>query len=389
VFPFPEKDLKKKICLITHLPLQPSGGGVYAVSWNVSQQLQKHFQLLLPPPIETPIDRLAQLSSRIRRRLLRRPGEFFSFSRRVLDKIARKVDRSLSADADAVFFRTSTRWSHCRPNRPYFVHTDASFHTFFHNTFRPEAFLESDTQRIFQAEAQFLDEASAVFFESRWGLEKARKAYGISGKNFVTSRIAGGLTAPVCDSRKPDGFFRLVTIAKHFRQKGGDLVASAYNELKSRYPQLSWTIIGGPPDVITQTLADVSYAGFLHADRPADVERFRQCLAQADLLVHPTREDTNPLVLAEAAAFGCPCITVKAFAIPELVEDQVTGILLPQPTDPTRLSEAIEHLIMNPARLAAMRRAARERALRLFQWDSIGNEIATEIHKSLAPGNSD
>ncbi len=382
---FPEKELKKKLCLISHLPLQPSGGGVYAVSWNVSQQLQKHFQLLLPPPIKTPIDRFAQLSSRIRRRLLGRPGEFFSFSSRVLDEIARKVDSSLPADADAVLFRTSTRWSHCRPNRPYFVHTDACFHTFFHNTFQPSEFIHDDLRRIYDAEASFLDKAQAVFFESEWGLRKTRDAYGLSGANFLPTRIAGGLAPPADDTRNRDEHFRIVTIAKHFRQKGGDIVAAAYKRLKPQYPQLSWTVVGELPDRETQMLPDVSCSGFLRMSDPGQQRHLEAILSQADLLVHPTREDTNPLVLVEAASYGCPCITVNAFAIPELVLDGVTGILLPAPAETAQVAQAIEGLIENRERRLAMRVAARRRAIQLFTWDGIGTEISTAICSTLDP----
>ncbi len=382
---FPEKELRKKLCLITHLPLQPSGGGVYAVSWHVSQQLQKHFQLQLPPPIKTPIDRLAQLSSRIRRRLLRRPSEFFSFSRRVLDKIARNVDRSLPADADAVFFRTSTRWSHCRPNRPYFVHTDACFHTFFHNTFPSGEFFHDDLRRIYDAEASFLNKASAVFFESEWGLKKTREAYGLSGANFLPTRIAGGVLPPSDDTRSDDGHFRIVTIAKHFRQKGCDIVAAAYRSLKPKYPQLSWTVVGEPPDSETQMLPDVTCSGFLKMSQPEHQQRLERILAEADLLLHPTREDTNPLVLVEAASYGCPCVTVNAFAIPELVLNGVTGILLPPPADSIQIAREIEALILNRERRLAMRVAARRRALELFTWDGIGTEISGAIYSALNP----
>jgi glycosyltransferase involved in cell wall biosynthesis len=372
--------MRHRISLITHLPLQPSGGGVYAVSWHVHQQLLRHFDLLPVPVIATPIDRRGQLFSRLNRRVLRRPGDFFGFSRRVLDQVADAVSHSVPQVADAIFFRSATRWIHWKPDRPYFVHTDVCFHTFFHNTFQPAEFRTADLERIWQAEAQFLDGASAVFFESGWGFEKAKRAYGLSGRNFIQSRNAGGLQPPPADLRTRDDRFRLITIAKHFEQKGGDIVAAAWRSLKPRYPQLEWHIIGGQPDAATLSLPDVHCEGFLRADQPQELQRFRDLLAQSDLLVHPTREDCNPLVLVEAASFGCPCITVNAFAIPELVEDNATGLLLPQSAEPSRVAEAIEQLIQNPTRLLTMRQAARERALRLFQWDQIGDEIAAVIH---------
>ncbi len=371
------------LALITHLPLQASGGGVYAVSWQVAAQLRRHFSLELPAPVTTPLDRPAQLISRIRRRLLRRPGQFFTFSERVLRRMAAEVDARVPAAADAVFFRTATRWIRWQPDRPYFVHTDACFHTFFHNTFQPSDFHPGDLQRIWDAEAKFLDQASAVFFESRWGLQKTAAAYGISGRNFVASRIAGAITPPKADSRINDGRFRLITIAKHFRQKGGDLVAAAYARLKAEFPQLAWTIVGGPPDHTALLLPDVQYAGFLRPDRPDELERFRSLLSTADLLLHPTREDTNPLVLIEAASFGCPCITVNSFAIPELVVDGVSGLLLSQPASADSVTDALRSLLAAPEQLRSLRRDTRERALKHFSWNTIGDELAAAITQRL------
>ena len=371
--------MKPTLALVTHLPLQASGGGVFAVSWQIAAQLRRHFPVATPAPVSTPIDRPARLVSRIQRRLLRRPGTFFTFSEWVLKKMAAGVSVAVPPTADAVFFRSATRWIRWKPDRPYFVHTDACFHTFFHNTFQPRDFHASDLQRIWDTEAQFLDQAAGVFFESRWGLRKAIEAYRISGRNFVASRIAGAIAPPETDSRLSDGRFRLITIAKHFRQKGGDLVAAAYARLKSNYPQLAWTIVGGPPDEATLMLPDVQYAGFLHPDKPDELEQFRSLLSAADLLMHPTREDTNPLVLLEAASFGCPCITVNSFAIPELVVDGITGLLLDQPASADSLTEALQSLLGAPERVKMLRLAARDRALKQFSWNTIGNELATEI----------
>lgn len=374
---------RSKLALITHLPLQRSGGGVYAVSWQIARQLERHFSVQVPAPLTTPVDRAARLLSRIRRRVLRLPGSFFAFSPRVLRQVADLVSASMPADSQAAFFRSSTRWAGWRPDRPYFVHTDACFHTFFHNTFQPCEFLRSDLQRIWQAEAGFLDRAEAVFFESAWGLEKARQAYALAGRNFMVARVAGGIEPPPADLRTPDGRFRLITMAKHFQQKGGDLVGGAFKLLKPAWPQLSWHILGGPPPVDISSLPDVHYEGFLRPDLPDELQKMRTLLSTADLLVHPTREDTNPLVLAEAASFGCPCVSMRNFAIPELVADGETGLLIDPPGDALAVADAIRCCLENPQRTALMRVNSRSRSLRYFSWDAVGDHMADVIHQRL------
>jgi len=74
---------------------------------------------------------------------------------------------------------------------------------------------------------------------------------------------------------------------------------------------------------------------------------------RADLFVLASRiardgdRDGLPNVLMEAQSQGLPCIATRVSAIPELIEHQVTGLLVP-PGDPAALAAALAHLIRDP-----------------------------------------
>ena len=110
----------------------------------------------------------------------------------------------------------------------------------------------------------------------------------------------------------------------------------------------------------------------------------RQLLSSADLLVHPTREDTNPLVLVEAASFGCPAVSTRAFAIPELVVDRQTGLLLEPPLSAAAVQQAIEFFLRHPLQYQQYRKAARERAIAQYSWDMSGDRIAAIIQQRIS-----
>jgi glycosyltransferase involved in cell wall biosynthesis len=367
----------KTLAYITDLDNKPGGGGSYAVNWHIQEQLRKHFDLFTPAPIVPRVSRRERFNSRVQRYVLRRPSDFFYFSPVTLGSNANRASRHFSG-VDAVFFRSATRWCHCRPAVPYFVYLDIVFHTFFENTFRQSDFIQSDLSRIFQAEARFLENASAVFFESKWGLQKARQAYSLTGDHYHVAGRGGMLEPPEADIWRGEPL-KILSIAMNFEQKGGDVILKAYRNLKKTHPGLRWHIIGGRPTGNWESLEGIVYEGLLDPDDAADLARYRDLLSQAFLLVHPTREDTNPLVLTEAAYFGCPAISVNRFAIPELVLDSKTGLLLDWPVNADQLAAAVCRLIESPEVYREMRKAAYEFSRSEFSWDQIGDRMADVI----------
>jgi glycosyltransferase involved in cell wall biosynthesis len=75
--------------------------------------------------------------------------------------------------------------------------------------------------------------------------------------------------------------------------------------------------------------------------------------------------DGLPNVLMEAQSQGLPCVATAVSGIPELIEDGVTGLLVP-PRDRDALARALAHLVGDPALRARLGEAGRERTLRDF-----------------------
>jgi glycosyltransferase involved in cell wall biosynthesis len=70
---------------------------------------------------------------------------------------------------------------------------------------------------------------------------------------------------------------------------------------------------------------------------------WQQVWRDADVFVLPTRAEAFGIVFQEAAAAGLPAIGTQLNAIPEIVLDGETGILVP-PDDPRALAQAISQL---------------------------------------------
>jgi len=92
-----------------------------------------------------------------------------------------------------------------------------------------------------------------------------------------------------------------------------------------------------------------------HADMPG----LLSCQA---IYVLSTHYEGMPLALVEAMAAGCACIASDVVGVRGVVEDGVTGLLVPE-GDAQALAKAIARLLQDPALAARLGAAARERAL--------------------------
>ena len=76
------------------------------------------------------------------------------------------------------------------------------------------------------------------------------------------------------------------------------------------------------------------------------------------------------LPLVEAMACETVPIATNIFAHPEIIEDGVTGFLVP-PNDPAALRERIEYVLANPSEAKAMGERGRKIVLERFTWDAV------------------
>jgi len=95
----------------------------------------------------------------------------------------------------------------------------------------------------------------------------------------------------------------------------------------------------------------------------------------ADIFVYPSVfQDPSPMAPLEAMSFGKPVVTSSVGGIPELVENQRTGLLV-SPSNPYELANAIMTLAQDPAKRISMGREGRRKVLERFNWKTVAQEI--------------
>jgi len=106
-----------------------------------------------------------------------------------------------------------------------------------------------------------------------------------------------------------------------------------------------------------------------------------QLLTHALVFVCPSVYEPLGIVNLEAMACSTAVVASRVGGIPEVVEGSVTGLLVP-PDDPASLADALNVLLRDPGRAAAMGRAGRERAVSEFSWDAVAAQT-TELYAEL------
>ncbi|QIG79550.1 glycosyltransferase [Stakelama tenebrarum] len=206
--------------------------------------------------------------------------------------------------------------------------------------------------------------ADRILCISRFELESACKR-GIARDrltlvyNGIADQPPHAPTAPR-DATEPE--VRLVFVGRDDDQKGFDTLCAAMARIADAPVRLD--AIG--PDRSDRQSPNIVRHGWLTRETVAAF------LAEADAMVVPSRWEGFGLVAAEAMRQGLAVIASDVDALPELVEEGVTGRLFPA-DDPARLAEILREL--DRETLARMGRAGRERFLRDFTADRMNAQI--------------
>ncbi len=153
--------------------------------------------------------------------------------------------------------------------------------------------------------------------------------------------------------------------------KGQHIFIEAAALLRDRGRRAKFQIIGAP------LFSEREYEAELHAlcDRlgvtemvefTGFVENVSERITKLDIVVHAsTTGEPFGQVIIEGMAGTKPVIATNGGGVPEIVEDGVTGLLIPM-GDPVAMADAIEFLLQNPEAAQQMGLRGRERALAQF-----------------------
>jgi len=192
----------------------------------------------------------------------------------------------------------------------------------------------------------------------------------------------------------------VVFVGRITRQKGLPYLLAAARRLP---PEVQLVLCAGAPDtpqILDEVRAGVASlqeerSGVVWIDQMLGIHDLSAVLSSATTFVCPSVYEPLGIVNLEAMACGAPVVGTATGGIPEVVDDGVTGRLVPidqvhdgsgTPLDPERfiadLAAVLTEVVSDPAAAATMGAAGRDRAEEEFSWSSIA-ERTSALYRSL------
>lgn len=200
----------------------------------------------------------------------------------------------------------------------------------------------------------------------------------------------GAELLPAAPQPSQNGGITILCGGRLVKEKGLDLLLSAFQQVAESTPAAKLVISGdGPERASLELQAEalgisrlVRFLGWIPE------ESLRRQMELATMVVLPSRwREGFGLYALEAMLAGTPVIAARVGALPEVIQDGVTGLIVPR-EDSAALRDAILKLVHNPALRMQFGAAAKQDAEARFSLDSMIDCYEALYRRLLGPSTS-
>ena len=283
---------------------------------------------------------------------------------------------------DIIQARSRVAWALQRPEAPLVT-------TVHHLTTDPRLQpYSSPAQRLFYRTVEYtydwlsIRRAAGVVCVSRYTQQQVAAIYGVVDTTLVYDGIDTDVFVPAPEYERTDGGLpaseariRLLFVGNRTRRKGFDLLPAIMDRLPEDYVLFYSTSFqeteAAPPHPRMVRIGTPDRAGLVAA--------YQSC----DILLFPSRVEGFGIVAAEAGACGRPVVTTDATALPEVVDDGISGYLC-RPNDLEGYAARVLELGEDPDLRRRMGEAGRRKVATSFGYDQLASGLLGVYRRVLA-----
>jgi len=205
----------------------------------------------------------------------------------------------------------------------------------------------------------------AALLQLKYNLDADRVAYipnGVEPRFFVPREYRVGQA------------LRLLYAGTWLDQRGIFYIRDALRNLATRLPGLTITFAGcGVPPEEIQRFFGNELANQVFVRPVVGSEQMQGLYAEHDVFLFPSLMEGLPSVLLEAMATGMPVITTETCGMPDVVENEYNGILIP-PANAKSIEVAIQRLANSPELRQELGKTARE-TMKRYTWERAARQL--------------
>ena len=229
-------------------------------------------------------------------------------------------------------------------------------------------------------ERALMNSTDLFLFESAFARDTYMRTIG--RPSGLVRCVFNGVTAGEFDPivKAPDAT-DIVYVGEFRHIKGADLLIDAVARLRADGKPVTLTLAGDGEE-LEALKAQIQRLGLTEAVRFIGHVKARHGFAQGSLLVVPSRGDSMPYVVIEAAAAGIPMVAANVGGIPEIFGSHTDALFAPNLA--TAMADAIETALEDPAAALARAKSLRERIFLHFSQKAMVEGVMAGYREAFA-----
>ena len=212
-------------------------------------------------------------------------------------------------------------------------------------------------------ERTLMNNTDLFLFESAFARDTYQRTVGTPTEGLVRC-VFNGVTADEFDPVvTADDATDIVYVGEFRHIKGADILIDAVARLRADGKPVTLTLAGDGEE-IESLKAQIQRLGLTGVVRFIGHVKARYGFSKGRLLVVPSRGDSMPYVVIEAAAAGIPMVAANVGGIPEIFGTHTDALFAPNLT--SAMADAIKTALDDPAAALARAKSLRERIFMHF-----------------------
>lgn len=226
-------------------------------------------------------------------------------------------------------------------------------------------------RRALDFEKRVYDGTTVMMTMSRWLAESFTEDFAVSSRKVVP--VYAGINLPrILDTvDRVYSTREVLFVGREFERKGGPTLVAAFERVVRVFPDARLRIIGTS---LTGAPSFVRCDGFVSKSSPEGLSRLLHAYATARVFAMPSLYEPFGIAFLEAMAHRTPCIGCDSCAMPEIIEDGVSGFLV-RPNDVQSLSQRIIDLLADEQMCRDFGAAGFRKYETGFTWSAVASRI--------------